>query len=129
MINLNKLLRLSDKEITGEKVYAELFVAVLGASSYTFATALASQGSEDWIRGHIRAFEYFGGCPSIVVPDNLKSGVKRACIYGKIHTVTVIHVADGKSCIRTANNADHILAGQAFIFVVYTFLFVEITIR
>jgi transposase len=67
--------------ITGEIIYTELFVSVLGASSYTFATALRSQGLEDWIRGHIKAFEYFGGCPEIVVPDNLKSGVKRACIY------------------------------------------------
>ena len=67
--------------LTGEIIYAELFVSVLGASSYTFATALKSQRSEDWIRGHIKAFEYYGGCPEIVVPDNLKSGVKRACIY------------------------------------------------
>lgn len=66
---------------TGEIIYVELFVSVLGASSYTFATALRSQGLEDWIRAHIKAFEYFEGCPEIVVPDNLKSGVKRACIY------------------------------------------------
>jgi len=67
--------------LTGEIIYVELFVSVLGASSYTFATALLSQRLEDWIKGHIKAFEYFGGCPEIVVPDNLKSGVKRACIY------------------------------------------------
>lgn len=66
---------------TGEIIYVELFVSVLGASSYTFATILRSQGLEDWIRGHIKAFEYFEGCPEIIVPDNLKSGVKRACIY------------------------------------------------
>jgi transposase len=67
--------------LTGEMVYAELFVAVLGASSYTFAIAVRSQNLEEWIRAHIEAFEYFGGCPEIIVPDNLKSGVKRACYY------------------------------------------------
>jgi len=66
---------------TGEVIYAEMFIAVLGASSYTFATAVRSQQKEDWIRCHIMAFEYFGGCPEVVVPDNLKSGVKAACFY------------------------------------------------
>jgi transposase len=67
--------------LTGEMVYVELFIAVLGASSYTFATAVRSQNLEEWIRAHIETFEYFGGCPEIIVPDNLKSGVKRACYY------------------------------------------------
>jgi transposase len=66
---------------TGEVIYVELFIAVLGASSYTFATAVRSQKMEDWIRCNIMAFEYFGGCPEIIVPDNLKSGVKTACFY------------------------------------------------
>jgi transposase len=66
---------------TGELIYAELFVAVLGASSYTFATAVSSQKKEDWIRCNIMALEYFGGCPEIIVPDNLKAGVKKACYY------------------------------------------------
>jgi transposase len=68
-------------QITGEVIYVELFVAVLGASSYTFAMGLRSQELEDWINGHRKAFEYFGGVPEIVVPDNLKSGVNRACTY------------------------------------------------
>jgi len=66
---------------TGEVIYAELFIGVLGASSYTFATAVRSQKKEDWIRCNITALEYFGGCPEIIVPDNLKSGVKNACYY------------------------------------------------
>jgi transposase len=66
---------------TGEVIYAELFVAVLGASSYTFAVAVNSQKKEDWIRCNIMALEYFGGCPEIIVPDNLKAGVKKACYY------------------------------------------------
>lgn len=65
----------------GEAVYTELFVAVLGASSYTFAVVVPDQKRSSWIEGHIRAFEYFGGVPEAVVPDNLKSGVKTACRY------------------------------------------------
>ncbi len=54
---------------------AEIFVAVLGASGLTFVHASASQNMENLIRSHILAFEFFGGTPRIVVPDNLKSAV------------------------------------------------------
>lgn len=67
--------------VTGECREAQIFVAVLGASNYTFAEATRSQKLEDWIPSHIRAFEFFGGVPAMVVPDNLKSGVTRACRY------------------------------------------------
>lgn len=60
---------------------AELFVAVLGASSYLFAEALRSQELLHWVTGHVHAFEFFGGCPAIVVPDNLRSGVSRPHRY------------------------------------------------
>lgn len=66
---------------TGEVSEAQIFVAVLGASNYTFAEAVASQKMEDWIGSHSRAFAFFGGVPQLVVPDNLKSGVTRACRY------------------------------------------------
>lgn len=66
---------------TGEITQAQIFVAVMGASNYTFVRALASQKVEDWILGHVKAFEFLGGCPEIVVPDNLKSGVTKACKY------------------------------------------------
>jgi transposase len=66
---------------TGEVIEAELFVAVLGASSYTYAEATPSQRGEDWIESHVRAFEYFGGVPTAVVPDQLKTGVTRSCRY------------------------------------------------
>jgi transposase len=58
-----------------------LFVAVLGASSYTFAQAALSQDLANWIDCHIQAFEYFGGVPQLVVPDNPRTGVTRACRY------------------------------------------------
>lgn len=69
-----------DRE-TGEVISVELFVAVLGASSRTYALAVASQQLPDWIRAHIGAFEYFGGVPEVIVPDQLKSGVKTSCRY------------------------------------------------
>lgn len=67
--------------MTGEIKTAELFVAVLGASNYTFAEATASQKVADWIGSNTRALEYFGGVPALVVPDQLKSAVTRACAY------------------------------------------------
>jgi transposase len=66
---------------TGELREAQIFVAVLGASNYTYAEASRSQSLPDWLGSHVRAFEYFGGSTAIVVPDNLKSGVTKACRY------------------------------------------------
>lgn len=66
---------------TGEVLETELFVAVMGASSRIYAVAVASQQIPDWTRAHINAFEYFGGVPACVVPDQLKSGVKTSCKY------------------------------------------------
>jgi transposase len=60
---------------------AELFVAVLGASSYLFAEALRSQQLEHWVAAHVVAFEFFGGVPEIVVSDNLRSAVAKANRY------------------------------------------------
>ena len=60
---------------------AQLFLAVLGASSYTYAEATWTQGLPDWIGSHVRGLEYFGGVPEVVVPDNLKSGVTSPCRY------------------------------------------------
>lgn len=67
--------------VTGEITPAQIFVAVLGASNYCYAEATLSQTLPDWINSHVRAFEFFGGVPQIVVPDNLKSGVTKACRY------------------------------------------------
>lgn len=66
---------------TGEVRDAQIFVAVLGASNYTFACAHWSQQVPDWIDAHARAFEFFGGVPEIIVPDNLKSAVIRPHRY------------------------------------------------
>jgi transposase len=66
---------------TGEVKSAQIFVAVLGASNYTHAEATWTQTLPDWIGSHVRAFSAFGGVPEVVVPDNLKSGVTKACYY------------------------------------------------
>lgn len=66
---------------TGESTPAELFVAVLGASNYTYAEATLTQRGPDWIGSHIRAFEYLGGVTALVTCDQLKSGVSTACRY------------------------------------------------
>ncbi len=66
---------------SGEVLEAQIFVAVLGASNYTFAEATWSQDLEDWIGSHVRTFEAIGGVSEIVVPDNLKSGVTSPCRY------------------------------------------------
>jgi len=60
---------------TGIITHAQVFVAVLGASGYTFVHATPSQRQEDFILSHVLAYEFFGGTPNIVVPDNLKSAV------------------------------------------------------
>jgi transposase len=65
----------------GEIRTAQIFVAVLGASNYTFAEATWSQNLSDWLGSHRRCFEFLGGIPQIVVPDNLRSGVSKACRY------------------------------------------------
>jgi transposase len=67
--------------LSGEVKEASIFVAALGASSYTYAEAQESERLDCWIRGHINAFEHFQGVPEIVVPDNLKTGVKSPCYY------------------------------------------------
>lgn len=66
---------------TGEVREAQIFVGVLGASSYTYAEACWSQELAPWTAAHVRMFEYFGGVPRLIVPDNLKSGVRSACYY------------------------------------------------
>lgn len=73
-------LRIVDR-VTGEERMAKLFVAVLGASSYTYIEPVLSEDLATWTGCHVRAFEYFGGVPKVVVPDNLRSGVKRPDRY------------------------------------------------
>ena len=66
---------------TGLVREAEIFVAVLGASNFTYAEVTWTQGLPDWIGAHVRMFRFCGGVPRLIVPDNLKSGVQKASFY------------------------------------------------
>lgn len=66
---------------TGALTEVEIFVAALGASNLTFTEATSSQESKPWLEAHVHAVEYFGGSAEIWVPDNLKSGVTKPCLY------------------------------------------------
>ncbi len=79
---------------TGEiALEAQIFVAVLGASSHTYARAFASQQLAHWIGGHVHAFEAWGGAPRIVVPDNPRTGVTSAHRYEPILNATYAEMA------------------------------------
>lgn len=67
--------------ITGAVTQAEIFVAVLGASNYTYSEATPDQSLVSWIGSHVRTFEYFKGVPTKTICDNLKAGVSSACRY------------------------------------------------
>ena len=78
---------------TGEVLDAQVFVAAWGASNYTYAEATRTQTKADWIQSHVNAFEFFGGVPEILVPDNLKSAVTKACRYEPIINSSYQHLA------------------------------------
>lgn len=67
--------------MTGAKIATQLFVAVWGASNFTYVEASLSQDLAHWTASHVKAFDFFGCTPHIVVPDNLRSAVASACRY------------------------------------------------
>ena len=68
-------------KLTGEIRMAQIFVAVLGASSFTFAKASWTQTLPDWIDAHVSALEAIAGVPQLIVPDNAKTAIVKACFY------------------------------------------------
>ena len=66
---------------TGEVHQARIFVFVFGASNYTYAEAAMTRSLPDWISSHVRMFEYFGGVTELIIPDNEKAAVNKACQY------------------------------------------------
>ena len=66
---------------TGQVKQAQIFTAIMGASNYTYAEGTWTQSLPDWIQCHVNAFEYFGGITELVVPDNTKVAVNKACRY------------------------------------------------
>jgi transposase len=83
---------------TGEIILTQLFLAVWGASNYTYAEATLSQTLPDWIRSHVHAFEYFRCAPRVLVPDNLKSGINKACKYEPELNPTYADLAEHYGC-------------------------------
>jgi transposase len=69
------------RSLTGVVSKAQVFVAAIGASSYTFAHAVPGQDIASWLSCHVRTFRYFDGGSAILMPDNLKAGVSMACRY------------------------------------------------
>ena len=67
--------------LTGQVRPAQIFVAVMGASNFTYAEASWTQALTDWIGAHTRAFAALGGVPKLLVPDNTKVAVIKACLY------------------------------------------------
>src|SRR6201997_1406484 len=67
--------------LTGEIIPVQIFVAVLGASNFTYAEAVLSQKLPDWIAAHVRTFAFFGGVTRQTVSDNLKAGITKACFH------------------------------------------------
>jgi transposase len=84
--------------VTGELILTQLFLAVWGASNYTYAEATLSQTLPDWIGAHRRALEYFCCVPRVLVPDNLKSGVSKACKYEPELNPTYSDMAEHYGC-------------------------------
>jgi len=78
---------------SGEIRNAQIFVALLGASNYTYAEATWTQTLPDWIASHQRALCFLGGVPKLLVPDNLKSGVTKACRYVPVPNATYQEMA------------------------------------
>ena len=88
-----KTLQLIDKN-TGQIMEVEFFVAILGASQYTYAEASVSQKKEDFIASVENAMHYFKGVPAAIVPDNLKSAVTKSSRYEPTLNETFLDFAD-----------------------------------
>ncbi len=91
-------LSITDRK-TGEIRNAQLFVATLGASNFTYAEVTWSQQTKDFISSNINSFEYFGGTPEILVPDNLKTGVQTPCRYEPVINRTYREMAKHYNCV------------------------------
>lgn len=79
--------------LTGQTRPAQIFVAVLGASSFLYAEASWTQGLADWVESHKRAFAAIGGVPALLVPDNTKVAVIKACLYDPVINRTYADLA------------------------------------
>jgi transposase len=91
--------------MTGEVQMAQIFVAVLGASNYSYVEAAWSQNLPSWIGAHVRAFEFFNGVPVCLVPDNLRSAVTQSEPFEPLLNKTYRRLAQHYKCsIRPARS-------------------------
>ena len=99
---------------TGEINPAYLFVSTIGASAYPYVEAFPSESLENWITAHVHAFRYYGGIPKLLIPDNLKTGVKKACNYDPELNKTYLELSEHYGCAivpaRTRKPKDKSLA-------------------
>ena len=115
---------------TGEITSCEFFVAVLGYSQYTYAEASLSQRKEDFITSVQNALHYYGGVPSVLVPDNLKSAVDRSCRYDPCLNEDFLAMANHYQCAvmpaRSRKPRDKSLA-ENHIRTLYTRVYAELS--
>lgn len=83
---------------TGEIITAHLFVSTIGASAYPYVEAFPSECLENWVTAHVNAFRYYGGIPHLLIPDNLKTGVKKACNYDPEINKTYLELSEHYGC-------------------------------
>ena len=95
--------------LTGEIRMAQIFVAVLGASSFTYARATWTQTLADWIDAHTHAFAAIGGVPHLLVPDNTKAAVIKACLY-QVHVES--HLCRNGGALRYCHFAGEAKASE-----------------
>jgi transposase len=90
-------MKVIDRE-TGEIKEACIFVSTIGASAYPYVEAFPSEGLENWITAHVHALKYYGGVPRLLVPDNLKTGVKKSCNYDPELNKTYLELSEHYGC-------------------------------
>jgi transposase len=92
---------------TGEIAAAQIFVATLGASNYTYACATARQTTADWIGAQVRALEFFGGSPRLIVPDQARALIKCPDRYDPEPNRTYMEFATHYRCTVLAARPGH----------------------
>ena len=92
---------------TGEVSAAQIFVATLGASNYTYACATARQTTADWIGAQVRALEFFGGSPRLIVPDQARALIKYPDRYDPEPNQTYLEFATHYRCALLAARPGH----------------------
>ena len=92
---------------TGEITAAQIFVATLGASNYTYACATARQTTADWIGAQVRALEFFGGTPRLIVPDQTRALIKYPDRYDPEPNRTYEEFATHYGCALLAARPAH----------------------